>query len=195
MKRHWDTEELLEHWTLMPAEYDLLANKTGATRLGFALLLKFFQYEARFPSQAQDVPALVVPHVAKQVEVPVAAFAAYDWQSRAIKYHRQQIRMTLGFRELTAADTEALGRWLREAILPTERDSERLTAAVYQAVGNCGLSRPLQSALPGSSAPPRTAMKKTCHRIAQQLTYRAGTIRNVSGLLASAGDTPSEAQD
>ena len=30
-------------------EAALLANKTGPTRLGFAVLLKFFQYAARFP--------------------------------------------------------------------------------------------------------------------------------------------------
>jgi hypothetical protein len=87
MKRHWDPEELLEHWTLLPSEHALLANKTGTTRLGFAVLLKFFQYEARFPTQAQEVPSLVVAHVAKQVEVPAEAFTAYDWQSRTIKYH------------------------------------------------------------------------------------------------------------
>jgi hypothetical protein len=36
-------------WTLLPPEAALLANKTGPTRLGFAVLLKFFQYAARFP--------------------------------------------------------------------------------------------------------------------------------------------------
>ena len=48
MKRHWGTDELVEHWTLLPRETELLTNKTGATRLGFAVLLKFFQLEAYF---------------------------------------------------------------------------------------------------------------------------------------------------
>jgi hypothetical protein len=30
-------------WTLLPSEAALLADKTGPTRLGFAILLKFFQ--------------------------------------------------------------------------------------------------------------------------------------------------------
>lgn len=132
MKRHWDTEELIEHWTLMPPEHALLANKTGTTRLGFAVLLKFFQYEARFPAHAQEIPSAVVAHLAKQVEVPPEAFAAYDWQSRTSTYHRQQIRTVLGFRELSAADTQALTVWLQDTILLTERDHGRLTAAVYQ---------------------------------------------------------------
>jgi len=31
-------DELLEHWTLLPDDVALLANKAGATRLGFAAL-------------------------------------------------------------------------------------------------------------------------------------------------------------
>jgi hypothetical protein len=50
MKRQWETEELIEHWTLHVEEPALLGNKTGATRLGFAVLFKFFQKEARFPA-------------------------------------------------------------------------------------------------------------------------------------------------
>ena len=37
MKRLWTAEELAEHWTLDPDELALLANKTGHTRLGFAV--------------------------------------------------------------------------------------------------------------------------------------------------------------
>jgi hypothetical protein len=43
MKRQWDIEELIEHFTLIQEDLDLLANKSGPTRLGFALLLKCFQ--------------------------------------------------------------------------------------------------------------------------------------------------------
>ena len=56
MKREWAAEELAEHWTLLPDERELLANKTGVTRLGFAVLLKFFQAESRFPRASQEVP-------------------------------------------------------------------------------------------------------------------------------------------
>ena len=66
MKRHWGTDELVEHWTLLPRETELLTNKTGATRLGFAVLLKFFQLEAYFPQQASAVPTVVVEFIAKR---------------------------------------------------------------------------------------------------------------------------------
>lgn len=50
MKRSWQPEELIEHWTLIPTELDLLTKKTASNRLGIALLLKYFQYEGRFPT-------------------------------------------------------------------------------------------------------------------------------------------------
>ena len=70
MKRQWEPEELIEQWTLLPADQMLLANKTGPTRLGFAVLLLYFQYEGRFPQQRHEVPRLVVRHIAAQVTVP-----------------------------------------------------------------------------------------------------------------------------
>jgi hypothetical protein len=39
----WPLEELIECWTLDKEELALLANKSGATRLGFGLMLKFFE--------------------------------------------------------------------------------------------------------------------------------------------------------
>ena len=118
MKRDWEADELAEHWTLLSGERDLLANKSGATRLGFAVLLKFFQYEARFPPSRQEVPLAVVAFVARQVGVSAACYAEYDWNGRAIKYHRAQIRSFLGFREATVRDAEALAAWLSEHVLP-----------------------------------------------------------------------------
>jgi hypothetical protein len=36
MKRQWQTEELVEQFTLLPDEMALLDNKVGVNRLGFA---------------------------------------------------------------------------------------------------------------------------------------------------------------
>ena len=51
MKQDWHPEELAQHWTLSPDERELLGNKTGATRLSFAVLLKTFQFDGRFFDQ------------------------------------------------------------------------------------------------------------------------------------------------
>jgi hypothetical protein len=42
-----DLDELVEHWTLLEDERQLVAGKRGATRLGFALLLKFYAQRRR----------------------------------------------------------------------------------------------------------------------------------------------------
>jgi len=67
MKRQWTRDELADHWILTRKELELLANKSAATRLGFAVLLKAFMLEGRFPRQKHDVPGVVIVHVANQV--------------------------------------------------------------------------------------------------------------------------------
>lgn len=126
LKREWIDEGLAEHWTLLPSERKLLANKTGTTRLGFAVLLKFFQLESRFPQQSQEVNGPAVEYLVQQIGVPARQWIEYDSDSRAAKYHRSQIRSQLGFREATIEDGEALAIWLDEHVLHQDRQMERL---------------------------------------------------------------------
>ena len=56
MKRIWSEDELHEHWSLSREEQALLARKTSRGQLGFALLLKAFELEARFPRDLHDLP-------------------------------------------------------------------------------------------------------------------------------------------
>ena len=100
-------------------KWPLIEHKHGATRLGFAVLFKFFQYAGAFPRAPQDVPLTVVDHVARQVGVPADTWTQYVWDGRTIEYHRRDIRQHLGFREATVADGETLVTWLSEQIVPT----------------------------------------------------------------------------
>ena len=75
MKRTWTSEELLEHFTLLPDELAAVGDKSGETRLGFAVLLKCLQYEGRFPRTRQEVAPDVVRFLAAQVGVDTALFA------------------------------------------------------------------------------------------------------------------------
>ncbi len=75
MRGEWSPEELVESWTLLGDDWERVGNKSGATRLGFAVLLKFFELEARFPRAAGDVPSAAVAYLAEQVRVPAAGFA------------------------------------------------------------------------------------------------------------------------
>ena len=60
----------MEHFTLLLKEIELIGDsKTDHHLLGAACLLKYFQYEGRFPSQKQDIPPMVIVHLAQQLGV------------------------------------------------------------------------------------------------------------------------------
>ena len=76
--------------------------------MGFAVLFKFFQYEARFPTHKTEVPKVVIQYIARGVGVSAELFTQYDWTGRAITYHRTQIRDFFGFRENTVPDADEM---------------------------------------------------------------------------------------
>ncbi|MGH3973613.1 MAG: DUF4158 domain-containing protein [Pseudonocardiaceae bacterium] len=127
MRREWDLEDLIECWTLDEEDFTLIANKSGATRLGFAVMLKFFEQEARFPRR-EDVPRAAVEFMAGQVKVNAALFAEYDWSGRQVKNHRAQIREAHGFREPTAGDEDELTGWLAAEMCSVETSRAALLA-------------------------------------------------------------------
>ena len=70
MKRHWDEQELAERWSLTHDECELVRNRTERSRLGFTVLLKFFQVDARFPVARGEIPDRVLDYLAGQLDVP-----------------------------------------------------------------------------------------------------------------------------
>jgi hypothetical protein len=112
MRQHFTPQELADHFTLLPAEQELLANKTGANRLGFVVLLKYFQWEGRFPEHVQEVPRAVVDHIARTLTIPGERYLRYDLEGRSARYHKEQIRQWTGFRVGTTADADAITTWL-----------------------------------------------------------------------------------
>ncbi len=133
LKRNWTEEELLTDFILMPDELNLLmGNRTEANRLGFALLLKYFQQEAKFPTTKQDIPRVIIEYIAKQIDVSPDKFEEYGWGGKEKTYtrHRNTIREFFGFRELTGADNERLSEWLAEQVSLTH-DIDFLTNQAY----------------------------------------------------------------
>ena len=86
MRKTWEPDELIDAWTLVDADWALVGNKTGATRLGFSLILKFYEIEGRFPPYAEEVPQAAVEYLASLVKVDAALFAKYSWRGRTIEY-------------------------------------------------------------------------------------------------------------
>ncbi|WP_339167699.1 Tn3 family transposase [Brevibacillus sp. FSL L8-0520] len=131
MKRNWELDELIEHFTILPNEMKLIENKTGETRIGFAVLFKFFQNEARFPTHKFEVPKAVIAYIAKQIFSDPELYARYDWTGRSITYHRTQIREFFGFREDTLEDAHEMTEWLCQHVLYHDHDVEHLKEHVY----------------------------------------------------------------
>ena len=129
MKRYWDEQELAEHWSLSAEESELLANRTDRSRLGLAVMLKFFQMEGRFPRDRKEIPVAVRDHLADQLGIEPDAFSEYDLAGRSSKRDREQIRSVLGFRRVTVADAEGLGEWLRRDVLSLDHKPEHLQQA------------------------------------------------------------------
>jgi hypothetical protein len=132
MKTDQDGDDVDDRWALRASDRVLLGNKTGATRLGFAVLLKMFQVNGRFPQRIEEVPVAAVEAIASQIEIPAEAWRSYDWRSRAAAYHRAQIRDALGFREATLDDTDALARWLEGQVSALEHRPDRLLVAARE---------------------------------------------------------------
>src|SRR6266700_1563714 len=132
MKRQWENEELIEHWILSAWDQAQVGNKTGATRLGFAVLLKFFQREGRFPFFKNEIPGTVISFVATQVGVEPSEYLQYDWQGRTVEYHRALIRKALGFKESSLENAAQMQQWLIAEVLPQEHQDERLREQAYE---------------------------------------------------------------
>jgi hypothetical protein len=121
-----DPDELVDRWTLLPDELALMHGKASESRLGFALLLKFFTHAGRFPRGVSELPDEAVEYVARQLAVPAADLNRYEWSGRTIERHRAQVRSVLGFRECSVADADKLTGWLAEHVAEAERRPEVL---------------------------------------------------------------------
>ncbi|WP_026925258.1 DUF4158 domain-containing protein [Glycomyces arizonensis] len=96
-------------------------NKTGSTRLGFALLLKFYTLRGRFPRGRAELDDETIAFVAQQVRVEAADISLYEWEGRTNRFHKAQIRSHLGFREFTVEDATKFTDWLVDNVCQAER--------------------------------------------------------------------------
>jgi Tn3 transposase DDE domain-containing protein/uncharacterized protein DUF4158 len=131
MKQCWHPDELAQSWTLSGDERALLANKTGATRLAFAVLLKAFQCDGRFPERREDVPNRVVVHLAQQVGVLPDVYTEVDWTGRSSRRHREQILHYCDCRPFRAEDETGFVDWLSERVVTLNPQAEAFKHVAY----------------------------------------------------------------
>src|SRR5918992_342095 len=97
MRQYFTPQELVDHFTLLPHEHGLLAHKSGINRLGFVVLFKYFQWAGRFPAHGQEVPSVLVQHIAATLNLPADGVLLYELEGRTARYHKEQIRQWWGF--------------------------------------------------------------------------------------------------
>jgi TnpA family transposase len=183
MKHKWTLDELIDHWTLLPNDLELVnRRRTDSNRLGFAIVLKYFQIEGRFPRRRREVPQAVIEYVAKQLQVTPQLYHQYDWRGRSIKTHRATIRSHLGFREGTVADAEAVIEWLCIEVLPHESKAESVVETIYQRYRTLKIEPPTASRIDRLV---RSAQRQYSEQFCQQIAARlpAETKRQLDALL------------
>ena len=121
-----DLDELVEFWTLLDEDRELLVGKRGGSALAFAVLLKHYSRHGSFPRGRADVPGNVVEFLARQVGAEAGLFDDYEWSGSTFDYHRAQIRSHLGFRTATVGDQEKLTGWLARSVAGSERRPDRV---------------------------------------------------------------------
>ncbi len=132
MRQDWTTDEIIEHFTLLEGEQELVNTaKVPHNKLGKALLLKFFQYEARFPEDQSEIPLQAIDYLAQQLEMSPDVFESYKWHGRSIKDHRRDIREYFDFHPATRTDQEELHDWLINDVLPDEHRLIYLEKMLY----------------------------------------------------------------
>ena len=191
MARVLDEDELIEHWTLVGDELGLRTGRTGPSKLGLALWLKFFIAEGRFPSGRSELPDEAVAWVARQVKVPASDMGLFDWEGRTAERLRSVVRTFLGFRECSVADAEKLTAWLADDVCSRERQAQRVREALLARMRQEQIEQPTRirvgrmigSALRQSE---EALTAKVSSRLDDEVTAR------MWAMIAAAGDDPGD---
>jgi hypothetical protein len=128
MKWHWQAEELCEHWSLTADELRLVTESTSYGRrrslhdqLGFAIMLKWFQFHGRFPYAIKDIPGDIVQFISNQIDALRSDIYQFDWDGRTVERQRAEILSFLGIQRMTPEHKQALLAWLKRQSTTTVR--------------------------------------------------------------------------
>ena len=84
------------------------SKSTAENHLVFAVMLKFFQLEGRYPTQTDIFSEKMIASLASQLTCNTIDFSHYNWINRTAKRFRQEIRAFFNYNKATDADSEKL---------------------------------------------------------------------------------------
>jgi hypothetical protein len=106
-------EELIEHFTLTKEERFLLSQwRKEKNILGFAVLLKSFEYLGYPPRKKKDLPGSLILWIAQQLHLNPNEFEKYQWKKRTWDIHIVAVRKFTGFKPFKTDDFNELFCWL-----------------------------------------------------------------------------------
>ncbi len=99
-------------------------------RLGFAVLLKYFQLENHYPKHIKFVDPLMLNTISNQLNILPSVIKHFDWEGRSSERFRHEIREFIGYRIATEADICNLKLWLSKNVFPNAaKRSQRIEYA------------------------------------------------------------------
>lgn len=114
-------------------EIDIVNNNRKAeTKIGFAVLYKFFQNSGRFPYSKFEISNELICYISEQIGVDDSYYNVYDWNGKSIINHRKQIRELFLFRECTVQDYNTIKTWILSKVIPQNDDFEFVKKEVYK---------------------------------------------------------------
>lgn len=100
-------------YSLNDDEIALAKNKNSdKNKLGFAVLLKYFQLENHYPKHIKYIDPFMLNTIANQLNISTSVISQFDWEGRSTERFRQEIRELLGFRKATLSDIPDFKVWL-----------------------------------------------------------------------------------
>ncbi|WP_342260177.1 DUF4158 domain-containing protein [Candidatus Tisiphia endosymbiont of Metellina segmentata] len=109
------------NFTLDTEEFNKAQSKNNViNKLAFAVMLKFFQIENRYPTNADLIDQALIDSLTMQLNCHDSNLSNYDWSSnnRTVKRFHHEIRTLLGYRQMTLSDSQILIAWLIDNVLP-----------------------------------------------------------------------------
>jgi hypothetical protein len=178
----------LANWTLVDGDWVLVANKSGATRLGFSLLLKFFELEGRFPDVLEEVPPAAVEYVADLVKVPPPTSRSTRWSAGLASTTASRSARPWGSGRRRSRTRR---RWPNGSPWRSARSSWWRTGSARPCWSSAGPGRSSRQAGPGSRRRGAQGLARGGRR--RQGQGRAHPVRAVrSGRAAGRGPSPGD---
>jgi len=124
-------------WMLDSEELKCTMLKHGhQNKLIFAVMLKFFQTNGRYPESDDVISEHLITNLSNQLNLStdqqLSLFENFNWETRSIERFRQEIRELLGYQIATVENSKQLMQWLDKNVLPESPTLAQCLEKAYQ---------------------------------------------------------------